>query len=539
MWSLRRADDERVAGLAAESGIALALARVLWLRGVRDAAGVRSWLAPSLADLHPAGLLPDFEPAVARIRTALARREGILVWGHDDLDGITAAAVLRRALVDLRGRTSHYIPEKGRERHGLNPDIVLEQKQRGVGLVITVDCGITNNEAIARVGRQGIDVIVTDHHEVLGGLPPAAACVAPKRSDSRYPFRGLAGVGVALKLAIGLGQEALGLAPVEFLSAQPELLALTVLGTLADRVPLIDENRTLVAAGVRSLETTPVAAVRAVREQLGAARRAGTTGFVADLLPLFASANGNEGVDRFLASTPDQARDWVAELAVRSVEWRAEAERSYAVCLSVVAVGDGVVFACGKDLNLRTLGFCAGKLKERYGLPAIVMGWRGDAWVGECRGVEGASLLDLLRAESGLLTDFGGHRKAAGFTLDEARRAEFISSAEQYCHEHFAGRVGTESRTMADAELQLSAFDTGLARLGPFGEGNPHPAFVARRERLGWNGTDWRARSRPDLGLRPARPETVVADGVDVDLLYTIDDAGQPVIVDSRPAGPD
>jgi single-stranded-DNA-specific exonuclease len=535
MWPLRPVDETGAARLAEAAHTSPTLARLLWLRGVRDADGARRWLAPTLSDLHPPELLPDFGPAVERIRRAITAGERILVWGHDDLDGITSIVVLHRVITDLRGRASYYVPAKGRERHGLNPSLALKQRDNGVGLVITVDCGITNQEQIAELGQQGMDVIVTDHHEVIGQLPSAVANVDPKRPDSTYPFRGLAGVGVALKLAMGLVQETVGVSPPEFASVQPQLMALAVLGTLADRVPLVNENRTLVAACMRQLEQTTLPAVRVVLDHLASGRKLTPARLVIELLPLFASANGNEGVEKILEARPDEARNWVADLEMRSVEWRAEAERTFGEAQRVAVAGDGVVFARGRELSLRALGFCAARLKERYQLPAIVMGWRGDAWVGECRGLDGVSLIDILVANSRYLTDYGGHSKAAGFSVSDENVAAFVRDAEQFAHEHFAGKVEPENVVQADALLPLREFSAEFARLAPFGDGNRPPVFISGPSRLAPLGEGWAAEERPDLALRYVRQGAPTAHGTRAHLLYTMDDDGLPVLLEAAP----
>ncbi len=535
MWPVKEVDEPAVARLAADTGTANLTARLLWLRGVRDADGARRWLAPDTGHLYPPELLPDFEPAVARIRQAIARREGILIWGHDDLDGITSVVILHRMLADLHANVSYYIPQKGKEKHGLNGELAAGRAGEGVKLVVTVDCGITNRQQVEFLRSQGLDVVITDHHEVTEPMPEAIANVDPKRPDSKYPYRGLAGAGVALKLAMGIARETLGVSANEFISIQPQLLALAVLGTLADRVPLTGENRTLVALGLRKLETTTMPAVRAVLDYLNASERLTVHRFVTELLPLFAAANGNEGVQMFLTATPTEAQAWVTELARRREEWHQEAERTYALALEHLSVGDGVIFAHARELSLRALGFCAMRLKERYQLPAIVMGWRGDAWVGEGRSLEGLSLMDLLSACGHYFIDYGGHKKAAGFSMKDEMTSDFLRCAEAYAHEHFAGKAQPENVLKADALVPVSEFDSGLVRLAPFGEGNPQPLFVSGPTELVSGNHGWVEPDRPDLTFTPANPGIQIDPRVTVRMLYTLDDFGRLTILETRP----
>jgi single-stranded-DNA-specific exonuclease len=554
MWPVRQVDDAAVAALARESRVSGLAARLLWLRGVRDAGSVQRWLNPAIEHLHPPELLPDFEAAVARIRQAVGRRETILLWGHDDLDGITSIVILFRLLTDLRADVRYYVPAKGRERHGLNPEMVAGPGRDGVRLVVTVDCGITNREQVAELKAKGIDVVVTDHHEVPALMPDAVANVDAKRPDSKYPYRGLASAGVALKLGMGIVREALGLSVAEFFSTQPNLLAIAVLGTIADRVPLTGENRTLVALGLRSLETTTIPAIQALTEQLN--RRGGgqppsdgwqspgserltLSRFVAELLPYFAAASGNEAVGKFLSAGKDEARAWVSDLARQSQEWQAEAERSYVMARESVVAGDGIVFVRNRELSLRALGACAARLKDQYQMPAVVMGWRGDAWVGECRGIEGVSLMDLLGSCGRYFIDFGGHRKAAGFSIAEEQVDGFIRCAESYAHEHFAGRIQSENVVYADAMLPVRDFDSGLVALAPFGDGNPQPVFISEPVRLRERDAGWAPDERPELSFRPARREVQLEAGAPVELLYTMDDRARLTVLDVRPPASD
>ena len=175
MWPLKQAEESQVDRLAAGLGVPGPMARVIWLRGVRGVEDAGRWLTLSVDHLHAPSLLPDFEPTAVRVKEAADKGEPVLVWGHDDLDGITACAVLRRVLAELGMHAFHHIPVKGRDKYGLNPEVCRQFGDRGVRLVLTVDCGITNRAEVAEMKQAGLDVIITDHHEVTGELPPALA----------------------------------------------------------------------------------------------------------------------------------------------------------------------------------------------------------------------------------------------------------------------------------------------------------------------------------------------------------------------------
>jgi single-stranded-DNA-specific exonuclease len=302
-------------------------------------------------------------------------------------------------------------------------------------------------------------------------------------------------------------------------------------------VPLTGENRSLVAGGLPLLEECRLPAVSAVLARLRKeSGRLTVARFVAELLPLFAAANGNDGVQKLLDATPAEAAAWVDELAVRRQEWRGEVERSYEVAERVMSAGDGIVFARSREFSLRALGSCAGRLKDRLQVPAILLGWRGDAWVGEGRGMETASLIDLLKAHAGYFIDYGGHRKAGGFTIADERVEEFVVSAERYAHEHFAGRIKREDTQSADAVLPLAELTDVVRRLGPFGDGNPQPVFLSGPTELRLAGHLRYAAERPDIELRPARAGVALEPGLPLELVYTVDDLGRVGVLDSRPA---
>ncbi len=533
-WPIKPVDEKEVKQLAEATGVSEVLARLLVLRGVKGKAGAEEWLNPTLASLHPAELLPDFESAQERILRAITEQETILIWGHDDLDGITATALLYRVFADLQGRVKYHIPAKGRDKHGL--DHRMLEGNSDVRLIVTVDCGITNYQEIELLKGMGIDVVVTDHHEVIDPLPDAVAAVDPKRPDAEYPYPQLAGVGVALKLAMGVVKNKLGCSYEEFLSAQPDMLALAAVGTIADRVPLTGENRVIVALGLRQLERTTMPALSVVLKNTGLVPgKLTVSGFLAELLPLFAAANGADGIRHFLESDVIGAEVWVKELLERSRQWRDEAERSFAIAQENVRLGDGILFVKHKGLSLRALGFCAARLRERYQVPAVVMGWRGDAWVGECRGMNGVDLMELLRAMRNYFIDYGGHKKAAGFSIREERVADFIRAAEQFAHENFAPRIVPENIVLADGVLPFKEVALDVLKMAPFGEGNPQPIFISEPTHFNKRGDGVAPMTRPELIVALEKKGVPLDWGVCYRALYTVDDIGRITVLDARP----
>lgn len=521
MWRFKEADEGLVQQLSAWVSIPAGLARVLVARGYRSAEQAERYLNPRLSDLHPCDSLPDIEPAVERIRRAIRDKQPVLVWGHEDLDGMTAAVALRQTIKDLNGLATHFLPSKGLERHGLNPAKLKEFYDQGYRLVVTVDCGITNVAEVDAARKMGMDVVITDHHEPLDQLPNASAVVNPKRRDSRYPFAELAGVGVALKVACALARSAVGLTVDQFFSARPELLTIAALGTIADRVPLVDENRVLVRYGLAQMRQSRMPAVQAVLTAAGIRPEELTVArFVLDLLPLFSSTDGNAGVDMLMDATAEAAREWSYELVRQQQSWRDEARSSYDVAERFLDLAPAILFVRSDELSLRALGHCASKLKDKYLLPAIVMGRRGENWVGECRGAEGINLVDLLRANSRYLLDYGGHRKACGFTVSDGSVEAFIAAAKDYAARNFLGHITETREPIADAAVPLNEILPDFRKLAPTGEGNPAPLLVATNTVLQRKGAVVTSAAAPHLRL--VGDEDIMPGHYDV--LYSLDD---------------
>lgn len=536
--SVRKVDEDLVKNLVREIGVSEHLARLLVLRGVRSRNEAEIWLSPSISQLFSPELLPDFKLARDRIFQAIERQEPVLIWGHDDLDGITATVLLYSVLTGLQARAKYHIPVKGKDKHGLDYRFVEKGETGDIRLIITVDCGITNHQDVATLKARGVDVVVTDHHEVIDPLPEAVAVIDPKRPDANYPESNLTGVGVALKLALGLVSEKMGFSTKEFFSVFPDALVLAALGTIADRAPLTGENRVLVTLGLRQLEKSNLPAVQAVLRAIGVSTGGFTlAGFLKELFPLFASANGIEGVRHFLDKTPMAAETWVKELLQRSRAWREEAEKTFVLASENVRLGDGILFVQHPGLSLRALGSAAAGLREKFGVPAVVMGWRGDAWVGECRGMDSVDLMALLRAMRNYFIDYGGHKKAAGFSISDEKVAEFIRAAERFAHDNFAPKIVTEPGPIADAFLPFEKFDRQeIIKLAPFGEGNPQPVFLSEPTTF----VRWERglvpQTNPEVLLLPGRFGSPITSGELYQVLYTVDDLGQLTIIDGHSA---
>lgn len=525
MWQIKPVDSEdRVLELAREVRVHPALARILYLRDIKTKEQVAHFINATLTDLHPIDLLPDIMPAIKRIQQAIQRKEKIVIWGHEDLDGISSVLILYETIQAIQGLPFYHIPNKGKEKHGISIEKAIEFKEQGIKLIISVDCGITNIEEVKVIQEMGIDVIITDHHETLETLPPAVANVNPKRTDNKYPFQFLAGCGIALKLAIALVKEHLGISVKELFALKPDFLSYLALGTISDRVPMLDENRIFSKLGIEQFSKVQNPAIRAMFTVTGVdPKKLTNEKFFSDIIPVFASANGNAACNYFLNKVYDECLQWANELVQQSKEWRELAKENLALAETIADITPGIIFVRDQRLSLKVLGHIAGKLKDRYQLPTLVLGLKNGDWVGECRGINGVDLIALLKAHSSYFKAFGGHKKACGFTIADKDVQKFIKSAKKYAKEYFAGNIINENKVIPDAELPVAELNNDILKLAPFGENNLPPVLISKDTVFIKNHKGIHIAERPELEIRNDSEQNIHTDKP-LNLLYTFDE---------------
>ncbi|GIV84141.1 MAG: single-stranded-DNA-specific exonuclease RecJ [Candidatus Roseilinea sp.] len=474
-------------------------AQVLYARGLTDPAVARAFLLGEYAPVNPFGL-QDMPRAVERILAAIANGESIAVYADYDCDGVTAGALLVRTLTSLGAQAHVYIPDRFEEGYGLNAQALDRLRAQGVSLVVTVDCGARAHAEAQHARAIGLDLIITDHHELEGGaIPDAYAVVDPKRQDCAYGFKQLAGVGVAFRLAQCLLRQARDAGRSRDNISEASLLDLVALGTVADVVPLVGENRALVRAGLERINRWPRIGVQALIQAAGlkpGSVNAGRIGFA--LGPRLNAAGRLEhaqaAYDLLMCDDPARAAELAGALNRQNNERQSvtaavaeSAERQ--VMEAHARSGDDapappLLFAASPEYHAGVIGLAAARLLEKYHRPAIVVSVNGDESRGSCRSVNGFDITAALDRCADLLLKYGGHEAAAGFTartdaLDPLRQ-RLSTIARQ--HQPAGGWVRT---IPADAELNLVEVNpralAELQLLEPHGQGNPKPTFVVRR----------------------------------------------------------
>ena len=490
-WESQPCDDARAGELAAALGIAPIVARLLCQRGFSDPEVASRFLNPSLDHLHDPMALAGMAAAVERILAAIAAKERIAIHGDYDVDGITSTVILRRALEMLGADVVHFLPERLKDGYGLQPAAIERLHADGVGLVISVDCGIRGADAGRRARELGVDLIITDHHEPDAELPPALAVINPKRADCTYPDKYLAGVGVALKLVQALcrrtGREAW----------LPGFIKVAAIGTLADVVPLVGENRVIAKLGLDLLTKGPhKVGLRALLDVSGLTGKTIDSYHVGFMLAPRVNAAGRMSTPDIAArlllaadeALADEVRLLAQQLDGENLRRQEEEAEILAAAKKIVTTDPdvgarSVLVVAGDGWHRGVIGIVASKLVDAFHRPAIVLSIEDGVAHGSCRSIAQFDMLGALERCAHLLTRFGGHRQAAGLALDASRIKELRRAVNEVADETL-GPDDLMPRLRIDGDLTFRGITggvaAGVAALAPFGAGNPRPVFAAR-----------------------------------------------------------
>jgi single-stranded-DNA-specific exonuclease len=471
-------------------GIPSLVADLMVQRGIENTSDAEAFLRADLMDLEDPNLLKDMEKAVERIIRGMEENEKIVVYGDYDVDGITSICVLVGVLASLGANVDYYIPDRVDEGYGMNSEAVRSIAKDGASLLITVDCGITAFLEVQLAESLGMDVIVTDHHEPHGELPSAVAVINPKRHDESYPFRDLAGVGVAYKLAQALLMTVKG--TPEALTPADRLLDLVALGTIADVSPLVGENRVFAKQGLAKINRTENLGLRSLIQVCGLRDRmitAGTVGFV--LAPRL-NAAGRIGdaslcVELLLTDSPERAMA-IAKFLDNVNSERQEMEmKIFEEASSMVKTCggqpiDSVLVLANERWHPGVIGIVASRLVEEFNRPTILISLDGDEGRGSGRSIPEFDLYKALSLCSDALLGFGGHKYAAGIAV--SRHA--IDGFREEINEVGRSVLSEDDflpKVFCHQELALDEIDLdvakGIAMLAPFGVANPTPMFLS------------------------------------------------------------
>ncbi|MDD3242677.1 MAG: single-stranded-DNA-specific exonuclease RecJ [Eubacteriales bacterium] len=481
MRNTLEAQEEAVQQMARLAGVRPLTARLLLARGIDTPERYRAYAAPDLAHCHDPFLLPDMEAAVQRIRSALEQGERITLYGDYDVDGVSAVTLLCEYFRSVGAQPRWYIPSRHHEGYGLNTEAV-KQLAADTDLLITVDCGVTNLAEAALAKSLGMDLIITDHHECPETLPQCAAVVDPKRADSQYPFAGLCGTGVAGKLAQALGG-------TEALLAGMDLIALA---TVADIVPLQEENRLFVQLGLARMNESPRPGLRALMESAGIQGevRAYHLGF--QLGPRINAGGRMELAHRSAELLQCTDEETAGRLARQLEQDNQERQQTCAAILDeALAMLEGqydfehqrCIVLVQPHWNAGVIGIVAARIAERYHRPTVLFGQGEEGCYGSARSIPGVHIYEAMKSCAGLLTRFGGHEQAAGCAISAENIPTFRDELDEYLRRTYPDGVFLPLYRY-DMECQPEELDLGLAReihqMEPCGYGNPRPVLLLR-----------------------------------------------------------
>lgn len=522
-WVISTADSEVVSHLRCEIGCSDLVARLLVNRGLGAPEAAEKFLRPALSDLHDPFLMSGLRQAVDRIMQAVERREKILIYGDYDVDGMTAVVILRKAIELIGGQVSYHIPRRLIDGYGMREDVIERAAADGFRLIISVDTGIRAFAVVQAATALNLDTIITDHHlpeEEESGrteIPKALAVLNPKRSDCAYPDKNLCGCGVAFKLAQALLEQN-GRA-----SLLPSFLKIVAIGTIADVVPLIGENRVIARFGLEGLAQPVNAGLKALLEITGLKDRrilstdvgfriaprinaVGRMGGANEVVELFST--NDETVTRSLAekmNAMNAERQEIEQDIIESIEEEMSSHPQFKDDFCLVLAGEG--------WHRGVIGIAASKVLEKYNRPTLIIACEDGVGQGSGRSIKVFHMLRALDQVSDLFTRYGGHSHAVGFSLPVNKIPELRERINAYARSVMTADDLTPQLEV-DAEVRLSDVDEKLydeiGALEPFGEGNPTPVFAAHHLRLVY---EPRLLKEKHLKLR------VEQDGVELDAL--------------------
>ena len=482
-WRIAEPHPEAAARLTA-AGYPCLVSAVLASRGIATAEEAAAFLEHEQRLTYSPFLMADMDKAVERVQRALADHERIAVFGDYDVDGITATCILVDYLQSRGADVLHYIPRRIEDGYGLSVDAIEGLYRKGTRLLITVDCGITGVEEVDFANSLGMDVVVTDHHECKETLPRAVAVVDPHRPDCGYPFKHLAGCGVALKLALALG------GPDREEALFSRYCTLAAIGTVADVMQMSGENRTIVSRGLAAIEHSDFIGLHALLKEAGLAGREITSvqiGFV--LAPRINAAGRMGAADKaaelLLCTDPAEAERMARELCALNRERQNVEQTIYSQAEEMIArLPDrdrSALVLESSRWHQGVVGIVASRLSEKYSRPSFMIHLNGDTGKGSCRSWGGFNLFAALENCKDLLLGFGGHELAAGFTIEEANIPAFRERMNDYARS-FRGGAAPVSVLDVDVAITHPSAVTleeleALSALEPYGSGNARPVF--------------------------------------------------------------
>lgn len=490
-WLLKEFDKNCVVEISKDLHISPITAIILYNRGIRDEKSINAFLKSDFNSLHDPYLLRDMDKAVERIQTAKANNEKITIYGDYDVDGITSIAILYKQLKRMGFEVDYYVPDRIQEGYGVNKEALDKIKADGTGLIITVDTGITAVEETEYAKNLGMDIIITDHHECKESIPDAYAAIDPKRKDCKYPFKNLAGVGVAFKLIQALES------PSDVKNLLDRYSDLVCLGTVADISPLVDENRIFVKEGLKNFDNTKNIGLKALIDVSTNNSKTITTSTIGYIIAPRINASGRLGcasrsVEMFLTNDREKAYELANDLCKENTIRQQTEQKMFAEALEYIEShpemkNDKVLVIPHENWHHGIVGIVSSKITEKFYKPSILFAIDGDEAKGSGRSVSGFNLFEALENSSDILLKFGGHELAAGLSIKTENIDRFRDAINSYVPEDLDADIMTPTVSI-DAIIKVAYINLDtvddINRLQPFGVDNPTPVFAVKNIKI-------------------------------------------------------
>lgn len=486
-WVFFEVDEEKINEISKKYNVSKLLARVLVNRNITDE-DVEVFLNPTRNDFHDPFEMPDMKEAVDRIEKAINEKEKIIIYGDYDVDGITSITVLKRFLEERGVEVNYYVPNRLQEGYGLNKEAIKQIAEDGHKLMITVDCGISGIEEVQYSNSLGIETIVTDHHEPLDELPDAIAVVDAKRKDNKYPFRGLAGVGVVFKLIQAISIR-LNLDEKEYL----KYLDIVCVGTISDIVPLVDENRVIAKLGLKLIQVTRNVGLKSLLKAIGY-KNINSMAISFGVAPRINACGRmgfqGEALKLFLTDNIVQATEITEKLNKYNIERQEKEKKIFEEAIEALKNVDmnktNSIVLAGNGWHHGVIGIVASKLTEKFFKPTLLLSLEDDIAKGSGRSIPGFDLHSALCATSKYLEKYGGHEMAVGLSLKKENLDSFKIAFEKVAEESNVKEILPV--IYVDGEISLEDMNNetveDLDKLEPFGEANKTPIFLYKNLRI-------------------------------------------------------
>ncbi|HEX2913908.1 MAG TPA: single-stranded-DNA-specific exonuclease RecJ [Chloroflexia bacterium] len=547
VWEIRPTAPDSFLTAIENAGYSRLVGQLLYNREVTTPEQIEYFFKADYRNLADPFLIKDMDKAVMRIKAALSAEETIAIYGDFDADGVTACSLLMQFFKALGANVIPRIPHRVDEGYGLNPSALGRLGEQGVTLVITVDCGISNFQEVAFAAKLGIDIIITDHHRPPEILPAACAILNVRQPGDDYPYKGMAGVGVAFHLVRALTQA--GVKPAGNILRPSDLLDLVALGTVADIAPMTGENRVLVAAGLKAINRTARPGIVALIEAAGLKQGSLDTSSIGfSLAPRINAAGRIDDAiiayELLLTEDLERARELASELSTKNKERQQRLSEVLGEARARVYAGNlhelhKLMVLSGQEWPAGIVGLVAGRLCEEFNRPVLVLEEGAETSKGSARSTPYFNIIEALSECNDLLLRYGGHKQAAGFTVETARLPEFTQRLQALAIERLSEAM-LVPQLYIDAELSLEQLPVAFResnRLVPFGSENPAPVFVTKnllvREMrpVGVDGAHLRlrlfdrhnGRIAEAIGFREGARAAELAGAKFVDIAYTIE----------------